>query len=419
MQIYSPPFAIVKKGEGYKIGDQLGGKYYFDKTTLISALYLLEKEPSESLLHDFSKRFQFDIKSRLQQLLEAGFLTIAKHKRKAAFNYEKIIERVLNDDAKENSILNIGTVTLASINRCPYNCKGCYVPTKSNTGDIAPQQKLEEVIIDAISMGANNITLSGGEVTSTADAARMTAELANFAKSEGVETITLVTTGYNLPDYLAMFITAGVNNFQISIDGFESYNDVYKRAKNATKRALEAIELCRQKGVAFSTNTVVTKQNEDNLSDFVELLIKNGVKNIRLSKIITGDAGLALNIEDCIKLDELIKNLKAKHGAALINGPFDNPYVTEDYVNCVAGKLYAHIDSSGEIWPCAFMSDRRIGNINENRFKSLWTLENPVLNALFAGENVAESCGNCKKRFHCFGNCLHDYEIKKQKCQNG
>ena len=277
------------------------------------------------------------------------FLTIAKHKRKASFNYEKVIERILNDDAKENSIVNIGTVTLASINCCPYNCKGCYIPAKGHNKSIISPQKLESVITDAISMGASNISLSGGEVTTTAETARRTAELAQFAKSEGIETITLVTTGYNLPEYFTMFINSGINNFQISIDGFESYNDLYKRAKDATKRSLESIELCSQKGAAFSTNTVVTKQNAGSLSDFVELFIGKGVKSIRLSKITTEDDSLALNIEDCIMLDALIKNLKAKHSTSSINGTFDNPYVTENYVNCVAGKLYAHIDSSGEI----------------------------------------------------------------------
>lgn len=420
MQIYSPPFAIVKKGGGYQVADQLGGKYHFNRSTLITALYLSGKEPNESLLDDFSKRFGFSAKSICRQLLDIGFLAITKHNRKASFNYEKVIGRVLNDDAKENSIVNIGTITLASINCCPYNCKGCYVPSKGhNTKSIVSPQKLEEVIIDAISMGAKNITLSGGEVTSTADAARRTAELANFAKSEGVDTITLVTTGYNLPEYLSLFANSGVNTFQISIDGFESYNDLYKRAKNATKRSLEAIESCNQQGVTFSTNTVVTKQNIGNLSDFVELLIRKGVKNMRLSKIITEDDSLALNVEDCVNLDALIKNLKRGHSASSINGPFDNPYVTESYVNCVAGKLYAHIDSSGEIWPCAFMSDRRIGNINDNHFKDMWTLENPVLNTLFAGKTISAGCGGCKKRFYCFGNCLRDYEIKNQKCQNG
>ena len=73
MQIYSPPFAIVKKGEGYQVADQLGGKYYFNRSTLIAALYLSGKEPNDLVLYDFSKRFGFSAKNICQQLLDAGF----------------------------------------------------------------------------------------------------------------------------------------------------------------------------------------------------------------------------------------------------------------------------------------------------------------------------------------------------------
>ncbi|MBU2589161.1 MAG: radical SAM protein [Nanoarchaeota archaeon] len=419
MYFYSAPFIIIKEKDYYRVLDQLGGRYKLDTNTLLTALSVIGKKWNPKILDSLKTKLGIkDADKRLSSLVENAFLLTSKHRRKDPFNYKKVKERIINNNSKEKDILNLGTLTLASIKYCPYSCAGCYVnqTNEENSSEIS-LDKLKLTIEDAIIMGVNHLTLSGGEITSSQKSAERTAFLSKFARSKGLDSITVVTTGYQLENFLDFFMDAGVTEFQISIDGFENYNDNYKNANGATERSFRAIEICKEKNVNYMTNTVVSKRNIHFISNFVTELVNKGVSRVRLSKIITNHPNLKIDAEKSKLLEGMINKLKEKHKIN-INGPFGNPYIIDDYINCVAGKLYAHIDYSGSVLPCAFMPDRIVGNIDYERLINIWNLNNPILKQLSEGSKLSSKCNKCAKRYHCFGNCVKDYEFKRGNCKN-
>lgn len=422
MYLYSPPFSIVKEKDFYRILDQLGGKYSLDTRTLIATLYVLGKEFSPSLLKDLETKCGInDAKEKLDSLIDNGVITPTKYKRKDSFNYRKVLERIINDNSKEKDLLNIGSVTLANIKHCPYSCEGCYAPhmtAEKNIGSEVKLNKIKQVIEDIVILGANHLTLGGGEVTASEKDAKKTSEISKFARSNGIDSITIVTTGYQLEKFIDLFVNAGVTDFQISLDGLKEYNDTYKKFKGAYERSSKAIEICQKRKVQYTLNAVVSKQNVNAVPEFVGSLVDMGVPSIRLSKIITKSPELEVDVDKGKTLMNIIEELRNKYKLITINGPFDNPYITEGYINCVAGKLYAHIDCFGSVLPCAFMGDRVIGNINQQRFIDLWNLNNPILKSLSEGLRVDNKCNKGKERYACFGNCIADYELKREKCKN-
>lgn len=419
MYFYSAPFTIIKEKENYSVIDQLGGKYVLDKKALITALSVMGEKVEPEIIKELKSKFEInDVESIISSLLETEFLIMSKYKRRNPFNPKKVSKRILENQDMEKEILNLGTLTLASIKSCPYSCEGCYVDYHGNKKISETKlEKLEQTIEDAIKMGINHLTLSGGEVTVSESSVKRTASLAKFAHLNGLDSITVVTTGYQLEKYMSLFLDSGVTEFQISIDGFKGYNDKYKHFRGATERSFKAIEICQKNKIKYTTNTVVSKKNMDLINNFVEELVSKDVENIRLSKIITDRNDLMIDTNTAKLLEEKISKLKTKYSIN-INGPFGNPYIMEDYINCVAGKLYAHIDFSGKVLPCAFMPDQIIGDINEQRLIHLWNLENPILKNLSEGIKLDSQCNECRDRYHCFGNCIRDYEYKRLNCKN-
>ncbi|MFH0752727.1 MAG: radical SAM protein [archaeon] len=420
MYFYAPPFIIVKETGCYSILDQLGGKYRLDKETLIVALHVLGKKTTTALLDPLTAEYPIkDSNGRLRTLVDKGVITLVRYKRKDSFNHRKVLERIISDSGKEGDILNLGNLTLASIKNCPYKCEGCYADyTPQNYTEIG-LHRLKESIEDAATMGVNQLTLSGGEVTASEKSAKKTAELSKFAISRGIGSITIVTTGYKLDRFIDLFLDSGVNHFQISLDGPKEYNDSYKMCAGATELSFKAIKTCQNKNVDYTTNTVVTKKNFDMIPAFVKELASKDVNNLRLSKVLSAKNNLEIDASKGELLEGLINNLKREHPSITINSPFGNPYILEDCVNCVAGKLYAHIDSVGSVLPCAFMNGRVVGNINNQRLIDLWSIKNPVLKTLSEGVKLDTKCSSCKERYHCFGNCIVDYEFKRSNCKNG
>lgn len=160
--------------------------------------------------------------------------------------------------------MNIGSLTLASVKFCPSSGKGCYALYLDQVKDAEVEEsRLLQILDEAAHMGCQNLSLSGGEVTASKHNLNRTLNLMKHARSVGINKIVLITTGYRLDEHIDKFIGAGVDHIQISIDGLEDFNDSYKRSEGATKRAFNAINACREKGVHFSTNSVVSHSNLD------------------------------------------------------------------------------------------------------------------------------------------------------------
>jgi len=140
------------------------------------------------------------------------------------------------------------------------------------------------------------------------------------------------------------------------------------------------------------------------------------VSSPRFSKILTVDEEFALTIDDAKRLDAIVQEINTFPDMKATSA-FSNPYILEDHVTCVAGKLSAHITYAGEVLPCAFMNDRGLGNIKTVSLQELWNIQNPVMDELSDGVSLDSKCSSCEDRLHYFGNCIINYEYNKSRCK--
>lgn len=139
-----------------------------------------------------------------------------------------------------------------------------------------------KVVIDIMRDGRyENLILSGAEVTTFNDLERYV----RFAASLGwFKKIQVQTNGRRLsdPSFLDHLIDCGVNEFFVSIHGFESGHDAAVGVAGAFSETLAGLKNLSRRPVNVISNTVLTRDNASELPDFVDFLCQTGVSEIHV-----------------------------------------------------------------------------------------------------------------------------------------
>jgi MoaA/NifB/PqqE/SkfB family radical SAM enzyme len=189
-------------------------------------------------------------------------------------------------------------------NRCPYNCRGCYIdPQKKQTNYIMPEALLRKTI-NELSYSAL-ILIQGGEP---------------FA-NDTVDMIYRVLRDY--PDQAFILVTNGVyiskngigdfaqlNNivWTISINGTEGVND-QSRFSGGFKCAIKAMQLIREAQQYFTPVVTVSKRNivSATSEEFVTQMANLGAKEIKYLVLKDPSSGEQLTLKELNYFDEYTK----------------------------------------------------------------------------------------------------------------
>lgn len=184
----------------------------------------------------------------------------------------------MNPDRIDFSRYCVISIWFGCNNRCPICMLG------SGKRDLAPvgYDGFRKVVIDIMRDGRyENLILSGAEVTTFDDLERYV----RFAASLGwFKKIQIQTNGRRLSDafYLDHLIDCGVNEFFVSIHGFESTHDAAVGVAGAFNETLIGLRNLAERPVNVISNTVLTRDNAPELPDFVGFLGQTGVSEIHL-----------------------------------------------------------------------------------------------------------------------------------------
>ncbi|NJC24964.1 GTP 3',8-cyclase MoaA [Neolewinella antarctica] len=159
---------------------------------------------------------------------------------------------------------------LAVTDRCNLRCRYCMPAEGIN---FAPRDELltfEEITQTCVvlaSLGVNKVRLTGGEPLSRRGLPDLVDELGKL-----FPTLSMTTNGILLPAHLDRLLTAGLTNYNLSLDTLrpERFFKITRRDEFAgTWRALELLEAA---GLRVKINVVVLLgENDDELLDFVAL----------------------------------------------------------------------------------------------------------------------------------------------------
>lgn len=230
--------------------------------------------------------------------------------------------------------------------------------------------------------------------------------------------------------------------FHISLDGDEVGHNYLRRNNMAYKKTTKNIKTIMSYGGKVNVETVLHKQNINNLEALINNLIDLNVKYVYIHPMFNTEDKNAFNENELTKEErmecfKIIHRLRNKYSEDIVISYIDSyfpivPYFLQSKIglcafsnnkvtsttpiNCMAGLDKMFINNEGEVYPCLLYNKSRrdyCGNIMENTLMDLWKSEGMK----FVREPIYESmlkCSKCSYNNMCSGKvkgCRRGIEI--------
>lgn len=256
--------------------------------------------------------------------------------------------------------------------RCNLRCYYCFGRYYSDTKELSLDQ-ITKVLSELYDLGARRLGLGGGEplLHKNID------DLIKFAIKLGFD-VGVNSNGILVPNHLSSLSL--VNNLSISLDGSSpEVHDRY-RGKGSFKKALRGIQTARETGIPLNFCCTLTDANIDDWPNILELGKKYDAL-VQVSPLYPQYQGretrhLPKPVERK-KLNETIYAIieeKRKGGNVffseatyrlILDWPEDegdtSPVRQARHPVCLAGKKIVFLDSYGNLFPCARVSNEKQG----------------------------------------------------------
>ena len=166
---------------------------------------------------------------------------------------------------------------------CNNRCGICMLSKVRETLPIIGYSRFQHVLFDIQRGGRfTNLILSGAEVTTFSELERYV----RFAASlEWFQRIQIQTNGRCLSDraYLERLVRSGINEYFVSIHGFEQTHDAATGVRGSFRQTLQGLQnLSSFKDVNVISNTVLIRGNLAELPEFIGFLAMLSVSEIHV-----------------------------------------------------------------------------------------------------------------------------------------
>lgn len=295
-------------------------------------------------------------------------------------------------------------------NRCNYQCAYCIVDGGKSDKELSTQQ-LYTLLDEAYSLGVRHLGISGGEPFIYPKFINI---LDSCLKRFGVN---VVTNGSLIDNDLAK--TLGHLSYEsnlsvrVSLDGASA--DVHEifRDKGTYKTAISAIQNLLKYEVPVGVYTVLHKKNLSKFYEFLGFMRSMGVNIVRVLPLFPMGRGTEL-MPYILNKQEWWDLLKSKDSLEkefmiriLAESPLDFLASSSHNIKakpCLAGYLYLGIAPNGDVFPCPYMMDVVLGNIQRNTLLDIWS-NSPILASLRDSNGLKGSCTTCQYKEKCRGGC--------------
>jgi len=173
-------------------------------------------------------------------------------------------------------------VTITTWYGCNNDCIICMLSKVKDSLPVLEFDSYRRLIRDIISAGVHDcLILSGAEITTFSELERYAA----FAASTGwFRKIQIQTNGRKLRDrgYTKRLVSAGVNEFFISVHGREEINDTITRRPGSFSDTWEGIYAADEAGACVITSTVLNRLNFSDIPALLKILNKTPVSEYHL-----------------------------------------------------------------------------------------------------------------------------------------
>ena len=305
--------------------------------------------------------------------------------------------------------------------RCNLQCPHCYLPARGNDSragrETAAELNTNEALrlIDQIGLINPEILLilSGGEPLLREDLW----EITERASGKGMMVV-VGSNGLLIDDAAAFHLRqSGVSGVSISLDSVDPrIHERIRSVEGAWERAIRAIRICHDHGLAVQINTTVTQANYDEIPRLIPYSQTLGAKVFSPFFLIC--TGRGENLTDITpdqyeKMISLVLEWQGNHNGMMIrtrcaptfrrilyqSNP-NSPLLKMDTGRCLAGLHYCRITPEGDVTPCPYIP-LPVGNVKKTSLKELW-IESSAF-ARFRNPPLKGKCRVCEFKLLCGG----------------
>ena len=248
-------------------------------------------------------------------------------------------------------------------NRCNSRCSYCN--SYNVNSEEMDTQEIFCMIDEFSDLGVKRIGFTGGEPLLREDIGH----IISYAHKKGITT-TLFSNGSLVP--------AKINTLQhldlllLSLDGPPQIHDSLRGMKGSFQHVQRAIHAAREAKLPVWINTVITKNNVDQLSFLVDFAVENRVK-VMFMPVFNYTLTAAQDTIDGLSADDnsfkaAIRNLIArkKQGAPIVNSLSYFRYILENWpdsnrLQCRAGHNFCAVGPDGMVYPCHYLIGSNCG----------------------------------------------------------
>lgn len=283
-----------------------------------------------------------------------------------------LIGQAVSEELKKKNDCNIPwAILMDPTAACNLRCTGCWA-AEYNKGDSLNYEVLDKIIKEGKELGVYMYIYSGGEPLVRKE------DIIKLAE-EHDDCMFLAFTNATLVDEKFAEELERVGNFMlaISVEGFESETDM-RRGNGTYSKVIEAMDILKKHGIGYGFSTCYHSKNVEAVGseEYVDYLIQKGClfgwyfTYMPLGKDAVLD--LLASPEQREFMYHRVRNMRDEEPIFLMDFWNDGEYVD----GCIAGgKYYLHINSNGDVEPCAFI---HYSNVNIKEVSLLEALKSPI-----------------------------------------
>jgi radical SAM protein with 4Fe4S-binding SPASM domain len=316
---------------------------------------------------------------------------------------ETVHDAALATTAPPRSLAAPETIHFSVTGRCDQACAGCFYSARPGS-DVeakdAPFPLFEKVVAEAAKARVFQMALGGGEPLLHP----RIVDMVRLAREHGI--VPNITTNGNLLDgEMAMALKeAGLGQVQVSLNGVTE--DTNRKTRPNFQATMAAIEACRQAGLRWGPNFLVTRNNLTELEPVIELGRRLGAASVNVlrPKPPTTESDWleqeSPEAGDYRTVATVLRRLRGKTGDTRITLDASLTFLLTDRPpqqlyragvwGCTAARKFVTITQDGVVLPCSHV---RWSDVGDGDFMRAWW-ESEVFARFRAQED--EMRGRCR-----------------------
>lgn len=297
----------------------------------------------------------------------------------------KLIGYITTIDGSD-SAYNLDTISLSLTNRCNLHCNHCILSASPSNKDILSTRELLEIIDEISEVNPRHLIVSGGEPFVRKDIMTILRHIRTSFKGE----VCVMTNGVSFGQHNLDEVCSLVDEFSISLDGFDEDSCSVVRGPHVFKKVLKSIEQLKAAGAKnISLSEVYTRDNYINQDRFRLLCSKLHVHPVFRPYLPEGRAK-NWNDKNVFPINEVIENTYCYY--------------------CDPGKKELLVSYDGSVYPCANLIQEKLcyGNLRNDKnllhhIKSSYRITEQIQREiLLQRPQFNKPCNSCPVNMFCW-----------------